>query len=187
MSYILKCRSYTLKWKKYTYTFASLPSELWSPATTDLVGNPFTPLRQHEHSQSNKAFCTKGTDWTATELSNSTLYFELTVSWLMRQYLVQLTTNSKMSFTKRRLSEAKSLHYCFFIVFITEEKEKEKKRQVHSSCTKNGRKKHIIYETIQSTLEKDNWEPWDMFLLGDKDVILDNACFILASSVLPPQ
>lgn len=126
MSYILKCRSYTLKWKKYTYTFASLPTELWSPATTDLVGNPFTPLREHEHSQSNKAFCTKGTDWTATELSNSTLYFELTVSWLMRQYLVQLTTNSKMSFTKRRLSEAKSLHYCFFIVFIAEEKEKKK-------------------------------------------------------------
>lgn len=45
--------------------------------------------------------------------------------------------------------------------------------------------KHIIYETTQSTLEKDNWEPWDTFLLGDKDVNLDKACSISARSDFP--
>lgn len=106
----------------------------------------------------------------------------------MRQYTLRLTTNSKMSFTKRRLrycQKQKAPHYCFFIVFTIEG---EKNSQVCSSCTKIKWTKHIIYETTQSPLEKDNWEPWDKFLLGDKDVILDKACSISASSeFFPPS
>lgn len=58
-----------------------------------------------------------------------------------------------------------------------------RRRNIHKFLDKKIKlRKHIIYDTTQSTLEKNNWEPWDKIFLGDKEVVFNKACCISASS-----